>query len=349
MRIHLSWRTVSIAVTLLAPSLDALESYGVCPFTNISNQRNFDWLSDGMGETLSNDMKLANMVVVERLHLKEVLKNLELGQSGILDEKSAAKPGLLVGAKYLITGSFQINKKEIRLIAKVIEAENGVVRRSAKITGDVDSLFSLQDALFFRLFGEGEQKQKINNEIENEIRKHPTTNQKAYAWYLLQLDAIYRAANRDDPNSRGNSLKAVEFGEKAVAEDPRFTPAWISLSYAYYNLQNREKMAATVAKAVASVGPDTSVLVKNEALALPQYLIAGNFERAVYHYKEMLKYNESNIAALWQLWAIYRGAFGSNLHDVKQSNVYGAQLLRFHEKSVLAQYVREYSKSDRLQ
>jgi TolB-like protein len=103
------------------------DTVGVLQFTNISQSEEYSGLGDGIAENLVNDLKSANFVVVDRLSLKEIIKKIEFSLSDLADEKNAPQIGNLSGAKYLITGSYQIVGKNIR-------------KCSSKITGAMDSI-----------------------------------------------------------------------------------------------------------------------------------------------------------------------------------------------------------------
>lgn len=144
-RINIMLLLVIFSLTVSKASTGVV--FGVCPFQNINKEKSLNWFADGVAESLSSDMKLANMVVVERLHIKDVINEIGMGQTGLVDEKSAVKSGMLVGASHLITGSYQVSKTSIRIVANIVTTETGVVLNTAKVTGSVDDLFSLQDAL----------------------------------------------------------------------------------------------------------------------------------------------------------------------------------------------------------
>lgn len=64
-----------IILLFLSDSMPAVDTaIGVCPFLNINKNNNYDWVCDGIPESLTSDMKLANLLVVERLHLKILLR-----------------------------------------------------------------------------------------------------------------------------------------------------------------------------------------------------------------------------------------------------------------------------------
>ncbi len=68
-----------------------------------------------------------NVLLVERQELEKILGEQELGLSGTVDAPTAAKIGLLTGAKVLITGRLFESGDKIFLVAKVMSTGNGRV------------------------------------------------------------------------------------------------------------------------------------------------------------------------------------------------------------------------------
>lgn len=320
------------------------ETYGVCPFVNTNGGKKLAWIADGIAESLSCDMKLANFVVVDRIHVKEIINEIALGQIGLIDEKSAKKPGMMAGADYLVTGSYQIQEKTIRIVSRVIKTETGVVTHIGKVTGSMESIFDLQDNLFESMFS-----RESNNEfIKAEINKKSTRNQDAYRNYLLCEEFNFKGANLDDPKSRSYLKESIEYGLKAVEIDPKMTIAYLKLSHTYGGLGDTASTGKYIKLAFESISPETDILVKNNVLALYEIRINNNFSKAISNYETVLNHHSSNLEALWQLFAIYRGAFGSTVYDKEKSDKYGDLFLGYYPRSILSEHIKKLKVYDRL-
>ena len=83
------------------------------------------------------------MFLVEREDLKKVGEELEIGRSGIVDPKSAARIGQLTGAQVLVTGSvFQVGDRT-HVVAKIIGTETSRVVGAwakGKVSDELDPL-----------------------------------------------------------------------------------------------------------------------------------------------------------------------------------------------------------------
>ncbi len=65
--------------------------------------------------------------LIDRDNLKSILKEIELGQTGLISEDSAVKAGKLIGAKILIDGKITYINSNFHVILKLIETETGKV------------------------------------------------------------------------------------------------------------------------------------------------------------------------------------------------------------------------------
>lgn len=118
----------------------------ILPFTNVTHDKEYEWLGIGMAEVLTTKLgTLPCFQLVERVKLSEALKDMELAQTGIIDETTAPHVGKIVGAEEILTGSFQIQRKIIRIDSRLLEADSARVHTATETIGDVDKIFEVQD------------------------------------------------------------------------------------------------------------------------------------------------------------------------------------------------------------
>lgn len=86
--------------------------------------------------------------VVERSQLNSIMEEMALGQSGVLDESSAQRVGLLLGAHYLVLGSFIKGfKDDIRIDCRIVRTETGVTVKAEEVSGKLKNLIRLMSKL----------------------------------------------------------------------------------------------------------------------------------------------------------------------------------------------------------
>lgn len=76
--------------------------------------------------------------LTEREQLRKIGQELELSQSGLIDLTQAKKIGKLVGADVIITGGVTKWGSDLRLDARIIDVESGVILIAEKIVGKTD-------------------------------------------------------------------------------------------------------------------------------------------------------------------------------------------------------------------
>jgi TolB-like protein len=198
----------------------------VLPFANLSGQKDYDWLSIGIGEVLT--AKLGNFScfrLIERMKLSEALKEIELGQTGLIDEETAAKAGKLVGAEELLSGSFQIAGQGIRINARLLHVETGSISTAVGTMGELQKIFEVQDKIAAALV------KALNLPLSDEdkmlLAAKPTTSMGALKYYSQAVDTFTPAGRALDDDQRITLL------QQSTQLDPQFAMAYSSLGDIY--------------------------------------------------------------------------------------------------------------------
>lgn len=147
---------MSRAVALLwlvvgAPAFAAAHALAVLPFKNLNADPATDWLKLGIAETMVADLKKAGHTMVERDQVDKALAELALQGAKLDDDSRAAKAGKLMGAATVVVGGYQQAGEQLRITARFVSVESGVVERTAKVTGKMTEVFELQDQIVAEL------------------------------------------------------------------------------------------------------------------------------------------------------------------------------------------------------
>lgn len=136
---------VVAALAAASPALEAAaEPVAVLRFKDLSGDQRLAWLSAGLQETMTTDLRGAGVVVVERGRVDAASKELRTAAD---DVRGAVDVGKLVGAKTLVIGSYQQQGDALRLVARFVDVATGEVKSASKATGPSSSVFALQDEL----------------------------------------------------------------------------------------------------------------------------------------------------------------------------------------------------------
>lgn len=109
-------------------------------------------LREGLAQMLISDFSAVPEVrVVERTRLKALLEEHHLVQSGKVDPASAARVGRLLGARFLVLGSYFDLKAVLRIDARVVEVETGRIAGSVGANGPAEDFWTIEQALSQKL------------------------------------------------------------------------------------------------------------------------------------------------------------------------------------------------------
>ena len=204
---------------------DGDRSIAVLDFTNVTGDAESAWLSAGIAETVSGDLRtLGHFRVVDRWRVTEAARR----TGGALHDVAAA-----LRVRLVVVGSFQRNADRVRITARVVDVVSGEAVADAKVDGLVEQVFDLQDQVAAQFAGElglaplaaatgGEARRGTPSP-----RSRETASLEAYRAVMEGWLRIETLDVRELP-------KAVADFERAVAVDPRYALAWTGLATAEF-------------------------------------------------------------------------------------------------------------------
>src|SRR5512143_2640893 len=210
---HRSLMLFALTMTATVPALQAQDTrpgIAVMPFQNGGSygqdKENFEALEKGLAGMLISELAQNPAArVVERENVQSLLSEQDLGKDGRVDAATAAKVGKLVGAKYMVLGSFVDLYGHFRVDARLVDVETSeilkVVRSDPKYEKR-EEMFKLIQSLAERLMAETKLP-PLSAEVSRAVkaRNVPTEALTYYSRALLYQD-------------RGDKTKAAEFFSK---------------------------------------------------------------------------------------------------------------------------------------
>ena len=121
-------------------SRPGFKTIAIMEFDNYSigkYQEELGALGKGLADFFEHDFsKISSMKVVERDKIEFVLKELELQKSGAVDKATAVKVGKMLGAQYMVFGSFtQLDGNQTRMVVKAVSVETSEIIASVDKDG----------------------------------------------------------------------------------------------------------------------------------------------------------------------------------------------------------------------
>jgi len=218
--------TLALAAGVLATGTpasaqDARPGMAVLPFESGGSygkdREDFDALRRGLAAMLISELTQNPAVrLVERERIQQVLDEQNLSNAARVDAATAAKVGKLVGARYMIAGTFIDFYGDFRIDARIIDVETGeiikVVRNDPKLS-DRKQMFRMIQSLAERIMeGTKLPALPVGRVQGAKSRDVPTEALALYSRALLYQD-------------RGDRQRAIEYYQKALAAFPDYTEA----------------------------------------------------------------------------------------------------------------------------
>ncbi|HEX5152585.1 MAG TPA: adenylate/guanylate cyclase domain-containing protein [Parafilimonas sp.] len=190
------------------------KSIAVLPFTNMSNDPEQEYFSDGMAEEIISSLThIRDLKVAGRMSSFQFKgMNTDLREVG---EK--------LSVSTVLEGSIRKQGNRVRVTAQLISAEDGFHLWSEKYDRDLDDIFAIQEEIAISITEE--LKVTLLEKEKSHISKTPTQNREAYQLYLK---------GRFYWTQRGLGLrKCLYYYQQAVELDPSFALAHAGIADVY--------------------------------------------------------------------------------------------------------------------
>ncbi len=188
----------------------------VMDFANVSNDMSLDWLSSGIAETVTNDLRAAaSLRTIDRVRVVEAVRRVGADMSALRRE---------LHVDLVVVGSFQRAGSRLRITARVIDAASGDAVADAKADGLLEEVFELQDRIVAQF---GETLGTARSRGRSRTTSRETSSLEAYQAFTegrVRLESLEAALVPG----------AIADFERAVALDGRYAQAHVGLANARF-------------------------------------------------------------------------------------------------------------------
>jgi TolB-like protein len=197
----------------------------VLPFENLSRQPGDEWLASAFSDSLTLGLRDAeNLIVVSRERLLEL--NQSAPKSDAIDVKNAQQLSRVLNVRYYVTGSYQRVGDDLKVVARLVEAQGGAIKLQESLTDQFANLLHVEDDLARRVAGALQESPSV-------LARVPTASLDAYR-AVAEANTLYLAANYRD---------AIQRLESAIAKDERYADAWALLGKSYARMTANRDLA----------------------------------------------------------------------------------------------------------
>lgn len=189
------------------------KSLAVVPLVDLAPGAETAWLGAGFAEVFTTDLqRYTSLTVMERGNIDKVLREVQLSQAGLTEEKNAQKVAGLLAAGTLLRGTYKQEGAGVTLVLELVDGDTGRALGRAAGSAPKDALFAgAREVLLTLLRDVG----WLSEDSANELRaaRSPTAET-----IRSLLEARLLLASKSD--------QAKALYEKAMKSDPEYAKAF---------------------------------------------------------------------------------------------------------------------------
>ena len=253
-----------------------IESIAVMPFVNASRNTDVEYLSDGMTETLINNLSQLPKLSVKARSSVFHYKGKETNPQTIGDELSV---------QAVLNGRVVQRGDSLILSLELVDTKTGNQIWGEQYNRKLTDIVSLQTEIARDV--SNKLRAKLSGADEQKLAKNYTVNPEAYQLYL---QGRYHWNKR----TKEEVKKATEYFQKAIEKDPNYALAYVGLAETYVVvpiLPPREANPKAKAAALKALELDPSLGEAHAVLANVSFYYEWDWANAEREYKRAIELN----------------------------------------------------------
>jgi TolB-like protein len=120
----------------LFPGDEGQTIIAVADFENYSREARLDYMSKGIADAIIMKLqKVEGLMLCERSRFGQIMSELQLGQSGLMNDMTVQKVGRSLSANRMIVGGYEYNPltQYLRINARVVDVQTGLIVHSDSV------------------------------------------------------------------------------------------------------------------------------------------------------------------------------------------------------------------------
>jgi eukaryotic-like serine/threonine-protein kinase len=299
-------------------SRKAIDSLAILPLINMSGEMDAEYLSDGITESLINNLsKLPKLRVMARStvfrykgHATEGLQN--------VDGPDPIQVGVDLGVRAVFIGRFFQRDDSLIIKAELVDASDGAHLWGGQFSRPMKDVFAIEEEISQEITEN--LRLKLTGAQKKRLAKRYTENTEAYQLYL-------KGRYHWNKRTQEGITKGIEFFDQAIALDPNYALAYAGVADGYNLLASYSTMSprtaflrakATVMRALKL---DPNLAEANASLAHIRFWYEWDWHGAERDFKKALELNSGyGTAHLWYaLYLMSMGRVDEAIAEVKRA------------------------------
>jgi adenylate cyclase len=192
----------------------------VLPFTNMSNDPDQDYFSDGITEDITSDLsKISSLFVIAR--------NSAFSYKGKAVKVQDVSREM--GVRYVLEGSVRRTDEQIRVTTQLIDGLTGSHLWAERFDRPLKDIFAVQDEIVQKIVTT--LKLQLTLMEQGYLVRKRTDNLEAYDFYLRGVESVFRGWSE---TNKETNMQARRLFEHATELDPTYAEAYAYLGGTYW-------------------------------------------------------------------------------------------------------------------
>jgi eukaryotic-like serine/threonine-protein kinase len=296
----------------------AIDSVALLPFVNATGDSTFDYMCDGLTETLINKFS-------QFPQLRVIARTTAFSYKG--KEQEPQTVGRVLNVRAVLTGKIVRREGLLIIQADLVDAIEGSQLWGERFNRKSSDILSLQEEIAEQI--SDRLRLRLSGADQKRLTKSFTQDTEAYQLYLK---GRYWAERLTEEGFH----KAVGFYDQAIEKDPSYALAYAGLADAYYWVSNmylppKQAMERSRAAAMRAVERDGQLSEAHLSLALVKMAYDFDWPGAEVEYHRALELNPGSAGA--HFW------FGRYLTFMGRYDEGMAELQRAHQLDPLSPFI----------
>ncbi len=294
-----NWEIATVSRTATSAAARARTdkpSVAILPFSNMSNDPEQEFFSDGITEDIITDLSKVSGLFV-------------LGRNTVFTYKGKAvnleQIAKQLGVSYVVEGSVRKAGNRVRINAQLIEGSTGGHIWADRYDRDLTDIFAVQDEITKTIVEQ--LKVKLLPEEKKAIEQAPTDNVEAYTTYLRGRQFLHMGTKSSLTLSRRMFARAVEL-------DPHYARAYTGMADCDSRLYNLYGVAISVDEILLNTGKALAIepnLAEAHAARGTALMVGGRPAEAASAFEKALAIDPNSFEAhiSFALFSVMKGDF----------------------------------------